>query len=184
LTWQKQQQGLAGTAKPTSCTVDQQPATEGNAMAAAQPEQQHAAAQAQQRTAPLRLSTVVWSVTKAALLGIVLGIICLLPVAAAAYAGWLYCPKLLLAAELAAEACFALYYFLVIAKQLNAMPDQHDPPADYDPQQLVASFLLHMARVDDIQGYLSQWFLDAPFKTIRHDNVKELMAFAIFFKTP
>ncbi|WIA42305.1 hypothetical protein OEZ86_008319 [Tetradesmus obliquus] len=130
------------------------------------------------------MSTVVWSVTKAALLGTFLGIIGLIPVAAAAYAGWLYCPKLLLAVELAAEACFALYYFFIIAKQLDAMPEQHDPPADYNPQQLVASFLRHMARVDDIQGYLSQWFLDAPYELIRHDNVKELVAFAIFFKTP
>ncbi|WIA21867.1 hypothetical protein OEZ85_004243 [Tetradesmus obliquus] len=130
------------------------------------------------------MSTVVWSVTKAALLGTFLGIIGLIPVAAAAYAGWLYCPKLLLAVELAAEACFALYYFFIIAKQLDAMPEQHDPPADYNPQQLVASFLRHMARVDDIQGYLSQWFLDAPYDLIRHDNVKELVAFAIFFKTP
>lgn len=150
-------------------------------------QQQHGAAQQQaaSRTkAPLQMSTVVWSVTKAALLGTFLGIIGLIPVAAASYAGWLYCPKLLLAAELAAEACFALYYFFIIAKQLDAMPEQHDPPADYNPQQLVASFLLHMARVDDMQGYLSQWFLDAPYELIRHDNVKELVAFAIFFKTP
>ncbi|KAF6264039.1 hypothetical protein COO60DRAFT_1698505 [Scenedesmus sp. NREL 46B-D3] len=156
-------------------------------MPADQPEQQHGFAQQQaapSSKAPLEMSTVVWSVTKAALLGTVLGIIGLLPVAAAAYAAWLHCPKLLAAAALAAEACFALYYFFVITKQLNAIPDQHNPPADYDPQQLVASFLKHMARVDDIQGYLSQWFLDAPYDSIRHDNVKELVAFALFFKTP
>jgi hypothetical protein len=156
-------------------------------MTAAQPEPQHGVAQQQAISsvkAPLHMSTIAWSVTKAALLGTVLGLIGLLPIAAVAYAGWLHCPKLLLAAELAAEAGFAVYYFCVIAKQLNAIPNQHDPPADYNPQQLVASFLQHMARVDDIKGYLSQWFLDAPFEYIRHDNVKELVAFAIFFKTP
>jgi hypothetical protein len=156
-------------------------------MAANQLEQQHGLAQQQaahSSKAPLSMSTVVWSVSKAALLGTVLGLIALLPVAAAGYVAWLHCAKLLLAAELAAEAFFAVYYFFVIEKQLNAIPDQHDPPADYNPQQLVASFLQHMARVDDIRGYLSQWFLDAPYESIRHDNVKELVAFALFFKTP
>lgn len=88
----------------------------------------------------------------------------------------------LLGGFLSCEACFAVYYFYVIVKEFNKVPEQH-APADYEPDAVVKQFLAHIARVQDIKHYLSTWFLDVPFESIRLDNVRELCAYALWYKT-
>lgn len=89
---------------------------------------------------------------------------------------------MLLSTVLSCEACFAIYYFYVIVKEFNKVPEQHAPPG-YQPDEVVEQFLAHVSRVQDIQHFLSSWFLDAPFESIRLGNLKELYAYALWYKT-
>jgi hypothetical protein len=83
---------------------------------------------------------------------------------------------------LASEVAFAAYYWLVIIPELNRMPEQHSP-AEHEPEAVVQSFLSHLDGIDDFPHFLSSWFLDAPVESIKEDNAKELLAYALWYKT-
>jgi len=81
-----------------------------------------------------------------------------------------------------AETVFFAYYWLVLLRDFNKLPEQH-APAELEPDAVVRSFLQHMEHVEDFSHYLSAWFLDAPMESIKLDNVKEMYAYAIWYKT-
>lgn len=83
---------------------------------------------------------------------------------------------------LTCEACFAVYYFYVMVKEFNLKPEQHAPEG-YEADAVVKQFLVQIGRVQDMKQYLSAWFLDVPFESIRLDNVRELCAYALWYKT-
>lgn len=110
-------------------------------------------------------------------------IIPLVPLIGLLWAFWSHTTKVLLVSTiLTCEACFALYYFYVIVRECGRIPHQH-VPAGHQPDEVVKQFLAHLSRVQDIKHFLSAWFLDAPFDSIRLENVKELCAYALWYKT-
>lgn len=128
-----------------------------------------------------------WQLTKAfakaTLAAIGVCAVLLVPLIGLIWAFWSQRLQVLLASIiLTCEACFALYYFYVIVKACNHVPEQH-APAGYQPDEVVRQFTTHLSRVQDIKHFLSAWFLDAPFDSIKLDNVKELCAYALWYKT-
>jgi hypothetical protein len=83
----------------------------------------------------------------------------------------------------AAEALFAVHYFLLawrIDAMIDALPD-HD---DYDPNIVKRKLLHHLKRVEDIQGSMKNWFVNAQhWDDIKRGNFKELFAYAVWYKT-
>uniref|UniRef100_A0A383VKF9 AB hydrolase-1 domain-containing protein n=1 Tax=Tetradesmus obliquus TaxID=3088 RepID=A0A383VKF9_TETOB len=63
---------------------------------------------------------------------------------------------------------------------MEALPD-HD---DYDPIVIKRKLLHHLKRVDDIQGSMKNWFVNAQhWEDIKRDNFKKLFAYAVWYKT-
>jgi len=76
----------------------------------------------------------------------------------------------------AAEATFFLFCYLPM-KVLLQREASHPTPPGKEGRQLL--FQRCLDSITDIQTFLSKWFLDAPMKQIRRENVKELFAFSL-----
>lgn len=82
-----------------------------------------------------------------------------------------------------AEALFAVHY-VVLARRIDAMMEALPDHDDYDPIVIKRKLLHHLKRVDDIQGSMKHWFVNAQhWEDIKRDNFKELFAYAVWYKT-
>jgi hypothetical protein len=82
----------------------------------------------------------------------------------------------------AAEALFAVHY-VVLAWRIDAMIDARPDHDDYDPIIVKQKLLHHLKRVDDIQGSMKNWFVNAQhWEDIKRQNFKELFAYAVWYK--
>jgi hypothetical protein len=83
----------------------------------------------------------------------------------------------------AAEALFAVHY-AVLAWRIDAMIDALPDHDDYDPSVVKRKLLHQLKLVDDIQGSMKNWFVNAQhWDDIKRRNFKELFAYAVWYKT-
>lgn len=79
----------------------------------------------------------------------------------------------------AAEVAFLLHYCLLLVPRFTSGSSS---PEEHDPAVTKAYLLKHLQRVDDSEATLKGWFLDARPGDVRRDNVKELFAYAIWYR--
>lgn len=91
-------------------------------------------------------------------------------------------PRLPLPLEiyLAAEATFLLLAYLPLRLWLQGAAPHPPPPCRADREVL---FRKCLDSVDDVDGYLSGWFLNSPLVDIKRENVKEFYAWSFLSKS-
>lgn len=85
------------------------------------------------------------------------------------------------------EVLFAVHYGLLLvrdSKELYPNSKAALLPDDYDPQITKQQLLRHVKRVSDIKQSMKSWFINAgSWDEIKRRNLKELFAYAIWYKT-
>ncbi|KAF6254461.1 hypothetical protein COO60DRAFT_1627872 [Scenedesmus sp. NREL 46B-D3] len=83
----------------------------------------------------------------------------------------------------ATEALFAVHY-AVLAWRIDAMIHALPDDDDYDPIVVKRKLVHHLKRVDDVQGSMKHWFVNAQhWDDIKRGNFKELFAYAVWYKS-
>jgi hypothetical protein len=85
---------------------------------------------------------------------------------------------------LAAEGAFALYYYGHWLPHLSHKGVRAHRDDQHDIAVTQSCLLSQLKRVDDLPNTLRSWFLDAkPSDVVRRDNVRELFAYAVWYRT-
>lgn len=124
--------------------------------------------------------------TKKRLVCIGLGTFIVLGYTAVALLRLLWPYRVQLAAALAlAEAAFFFAVWRPRHAALSAAPAKHEPE-NFNPEQLFRRFIQFCRELPqgvDFQGYVSGWFLNAPYELIKRDNVVEFLAYGFYYRS-
>lgn len=82
----------------------------------------------------------------------------------------------------AAEVVFCVHYWCLCVPYFTALAHKQSPE-DHDTALIKQKLLEQLFRVDDIMAAMESWFLEAGPGDVRRDNLKELFAYAIWYKS-
>lgn len=81
----------------------------------------------------------------------------------------------------ATELCFFVYYWCIKIPLFNIAARQ--TPQGHDALFIKQRLLEQLFRVDDVMACMESWFLEAGPGEVKSDNLRELFAYAIWYKS-
>lgn len=81
----------------------------------------------------------------------------------------------------AAELAFFVYYWCIMIPFFNIGARQG--PQGHDATFIKQRLLEQLLRVDDVMACMESWFLEAGPGEVKKDNLKELFAYAIWYRS-
>lgn len=82
----------------------------------------------------------------------------------------------------AAEATFFVHYWSFCVPFFQRLAHKNGPD-EHDAKYVKAQLIEQLMRVDDVMEVMESWFLEVQPGDVRKDNLKELFAYAIWYKS-
>lgn len=81
-----------------------------------------------------------------------------------------------------AESAFFVYYHCAHVPYFTKLAHRQGPP-EHDATFIKQRLMEQLMRVDDHMACMESWFLEAAPGEVKNDNLKELFAYAIWYKS-
>lgn len=82
----------------------------------------------------------------------------------------------------AAELAFCVHYYFICVPFFTDLANKQSPE-DHEPEMIKTKLLEQLLRVDDIMGCMESWFVNAGPGDVKKHNLKELFAYAIWYRS-